>query len=211
MPFFNFHTHNKNEDYGIINCFPSELILTNAFISCGIHPWHYHNQAASDLEIIKKAASSGKLKAIGETGFDPASPVDISMQKEIFSEHVKISEIYSLPLIIHCVKYFHVLKELKLEFNPQQNWIIHGFNSKTTLLPDLIKAGFYFSISGKILKSPMKAKEFFKIVPIDRFFIETDDVDEDIKELYNFTASYLGQSVSEIDVQIENNLKNIKI
>lgn len=211
MPFFNFHTHNKNEDNGIINCFPSEIIPDNGFVSCGIHPWHYKNNFKSNLEFIKKAALAGKLKAIGETGFDPASPVEISVQTEIFSEHIKISEKYSLPLIIHCVKYFHVIRKLKLEFKPTQKWIIHGFNSKTTLLPDLIKAEFYISASGQLLRSRKKAEEFFKIVPIDRFFIETDDSDEDIKELYNFAAAYLGLSISEIDAQIEQNLKTIGI
>jgi TatD DNase family protein len=211
MTLFNFHTHDKSKNYGIINIFPGDEIIAEKKYSCGLHPWNYSESYNKDLSIIEVLAKENKLVAIGETGFDPKSPVEIDLQTKIFLKHVEISEKYKLPLIIHCVKYFHVLTQLKNEIKPQQALIIHGFNSKISLLQNLVKAGFYFSVSGNLLKNTKKSAEFFAIAPINKIFIETDDSCEDINELYNFAATYLGLGIEDFAAQVNQNLKDIGI
>lgn len=211
MNLFNFHTHNRSEENGIFNYFPGEILPDSGKFSCGIHPWNFSKNYNKDLLIIDVLAKEKKLVAIGETGFDPKSPMEIDLQTKIFLKHVEISEKYNLPLIIHCVKYFHVLAQIKNKIKPQESWIIHGFNSKTSLLQNLVKAGFYFSIAGNLLKNSKKATDFFAIVPINKIFIETDDSSEDINELYNFAATYLGLSIEDFTARINQNLKDIGI
>jgi TatD DNase family protein len=211
MTLFNFHTHDKSESLGIINIFPSDEIIAGKRYSCGLHPWNYSENYDKDLSIIEVLANENKLVAIGETGFDPASKCDIEKQIKIFKEHVNLSEKFALPLIIHCVKYFHILPQIKNEIKPKQAWIIHGFNSKSSLLQNLVKAGFNFSVSGNLLKNGKKSAEFFATVPLHKIFIETDDSSENINELYNFAAEYSGLSVEDFVARINQNLKDIGI
>lgn len=211
MTLFNFHTHNKEENYGIINIFPEEEILSGKRYSCGLHPWHYSRNYETALSQIELLAKENKIVAIGETGFDPKSPVSIDMQSEIFERHADISEKYKLPLIIHCVKYFNNLISIKNKINPESAWVIHGFNGKTSIASELVKNGFYFSISEKILMSKEKATEIINIIPIEKILFETDDHDSDISNIYNFAAKIYGLSLNEMKKIIDTNLKSIKI
>ena len=178
MKLFNFHTHNPNEDYGIINLFPdASSIEENKLYSIGLHPYYYSENYMQEIEKIQQKAQYPNIVAIGETGFDVKSKVSFEIQKEIFMKHVEISETYKKPLIIHCVKYYNELIEIKKAIKPTQIWVIHGFNAKVGLIKPLFNAGFYFSISVSLLKNQAKSKIFFDIVPCDKIFFETDDFD----------------------------------
>lgn len=211
MAFFDFHTHNKNSENAIINIFPNENIISGKLMSCGMHPWHYKENYADEINFISNLAKSKKIIAVGEVGFDPVSQVNLETQNKIFIEHFKISETYNLPLIIHCVKYFHVLKELKKKLNPKQAWIIHSFNSKPEILQDLQRQGFYFSFSNTIFTNLEKAKTIFNTILPERFFLESDDSQLDIKEIYQLASEYLILEMEELKSQISKNLKHIGI
>jgi TatD DNase family protein len=209
MNLFNFHTHNIDEKNGIINCFPEGPFPSDKMLSCGLHPWHYSNNFKEAIGGISELAESGKIVAVGETGFDPKSPVSLEIQKEIFLEHLFISEKYQLPIIVHCVKNFNVLIDVVKTHKPAQAMIIHGFNGKISFVCELVKNGFYFSVSENILKNPDKAKIFFSFVPSDRIFFETDDLHGDISNIYNFAAGYMNTSLTELSKIVEDNLKRI--
>ena len=206
---FNFHTHNQEENYGIINLFPNMPICKNKIYSVGIHPWYYNENYKTELSIIAKNLTNKNIVAIGETGLDPKSPVNIDLQKQIFLQHVKLSENLEKPLIIHCVKYFDILIDLKKSYNPKQAWIIHGFNSNISIVKKLFINGFYISISETISKNQEKFNELTRIMPIDKVFYETDDKDSAIENIYNFTADKLGLKIEELSEQVKRNLKNI--
>jgi TatD DNase family protein len=175
MNLFNFHTHNIDEKNGIINCFPDGPFPSDKMLSCGLHPWYYSNNYTDAIIEISELAKSGKIVAIGETGFDPKSPVNLEIQKEIFLEHLLISEKHQLPLIVHCVKNYNVLIDTVKTHKPTQALILHGFNGKISFVLELVKYGFYFSVSENILKDPDKARLFFTFVPSYRILFETDD------------------------------------
>ncbi|MDD2635254.1 MAG: TatD family hydrolase [Bacteroidales bacterium] len=206
---FNFHTHNIKEPLGIINIYPKESLPQKGIFSSGLHPWYYSKNYKSELEIIKKRANNSQLVAIGETGFDPKSPVELNEQQIIFKKHIEISEFYQLPLIIHCVKYYNELIKLKKQLSPKQSWIVHGYNSKATTLQQLIDAGFYISVNYGLLKHKKKAEDVLQVAGLNKFFIETDDSDEDIAINYKFVANYFACSTDEISNQIIENLKKI--
>lgn len=212
MSFFDFHTHNKaSKEKAIINIFHNEDIIPNKSLSCGIHPWYYNENYKKEIYTINNLAKSKQIIAIGETGFDPVSPTNIELQKTIFIEHIKISETYNLPLTIHCVKYFHILKDLKKEFKPKQAWIIHSFNSKPEILQDLQRQGFYFSFSNTIFQIQKKAETIFSYVKAERFFLETDDSELNIENIYLATSKLLNLDIEILKNQIIKNLKDIGI
>jgi len=207
MELFNFHTHNKSENYGIINIFPGDEIIAGKRYSCGLHPWNYSENYDKDLSKIEVLAKEKKLVAIGETGFDPKSPVDIELQTKIFLRHVEISEKYNLPLIIHCVKFYNQLIKIKSQLKPENVWIIHGFNGKITIAKELVKNEFCFSISETVLQNIEKAENLFKIIPAENLFLETDDKNTDIESIYNFAAKQFSMSLSDLKKYVEINLK----
>lgn len=51
--------------------------------------------------------------AIGEAGLDKLASADILLQKEVLIRQILLSESVGKPLVIHCVKAFNELIELK--------------------------------------------------------------------------------------------------
>jgi len=204
---FNFHTHNKSENYGIINIFPGDETIAGKRYSCGLHPWNYSEIYDKDLSKIEVLAKENKLVAIGETGFDPKSPVDLNLQTKIFQKHVEISEKYNLPLIIHCVKFYNQLIAIKSQIKPENVWIIHGFNGKITIAEELVANGFYFSLSEIILKDIGKAARLLEIIPTENIFFETDNKNYNIESIYNFAAKQFSMSLADLKKYLEINLK----
>lgn len=211
MKLFNFHTHNKSEGYGIINIFPGEDIIEGKKYSCGLHPWYIDNDYQEKIEKIDQLAGKNKIVAIGEAGFDPKSPAGFNLQKDIFRKHVDISEKHDKVLIIHCVKYYNELIALKKEIKPAGAWVIHGFRGKMQTASELLKHGFYFSVSESLFIDRHKAEQFFKLIPSDKIFFETDDSNYLIENIYNFASIQYKISLEELVLQINRNLESIGV
>ena len=209
MKLFNFHTHNTREEFGIINVNSNSDISPNKQYSIGLHPWDYELNYTALLSEMKNISKSKNIVAIGETGFDPKSKLDISVQKEIFTQHVQLSEDLQKPLIIHCVKYYNELIEIKLKLNPKQKWILHGFRGKSGVANSLLKNGLYFSINEDILKNGDHAVELICLMRKDRIFLETDDLDTSIENIYNFVAKTFEIDKEELHKIIQKNIKTI--
>ncbi|HOK38285.1 MAG: TatD family hydrolase [Bacteroidales bacterium] len=208
MRFFDFHTHNKTVENGIINLMPYEHSDVSKLYSMGIHPYFISDDYINQIDYIKEKAANKEIKAIGECGFDPKSVAELNLQKEIFKLQVQISEEYELPLIIHCVKFYNELIKLKKELKPKQMWVLHGFNSKIGLFKALIDEGFWFSFGASVLKNAEKIYVFYKNYGM-RFFLETDDSQMSIEEIYKQTAQYLNLDKEILVKSIEENLKKI--
>jgi TatD DNase family protein len=82
--------------------------------------------------------------------------------------------------------------------------IIHGFSKNTQLAKQLLDNGFYLSFGKYLLRNP-DLKEVFQLIPNDRFFLETDTVDETIEDVYALAAKYKKMSPEALQMQIENN------
>ena len=52
-------------------------------------------------------------------------------------------------------------------------------------------------------------KHVFQQVPNDRFFIETDMIEEPLEEVYALAAVYKGMGLEEMKLQIEANWKTV--
>ena len=66
-------------------------------------------------------------------------------------------------------------------------WIIHGYQGNQEATLNLIRQGFYFSVGEKLLKNESK-HAIFKTIPIERLFLETDDQQISIDEVYSMAA-----------------------
>ena len=86
--------------------------------------------------------------------------------------------------------------------------IIHGFSKNTLLAKQLLDNGFYLSFGKYLLRNP-ELKSVFKAVPNDRFFLETDTVDETIEEVYALAADYKGMTLEILQKQIAVNFEKV--
>ena len=169
LPCLDIHTHDKSRIDAIINIYPNEQLIEGAYHSVGIHPWHTVDIDSSTIEKLSTLAAHPQVVAIGETGLDALKGASIEKQIEIFKLHVSLSEKYQKPLIIHCVKCFNDIIELKKTLRPTMPWIIHGFRSKPQLAQQLLYNGFYISLGEKF------NIETASIIPTNRLLFETDE------------------------------------
>lgn len=211
MKLFNLHTHNLNEDYGIINYKQGLKLDDEKKYSVGMHPWEYYNSWKEVIFQFQELVKLPNVLAIGETGFDSKSPVSIDVQKDIFQEHIEISESNKKPLIIHCVKYFNELIQIKKEVKPKQAWIIHGFRAKISIAENLLNHGFYFSFNESLLKEQDKAEQLLLRIGLESIFLETDDLNTDIRNIYNFASNIFDISLEKLNQEIEKNLIKCRI
>ncbi|SOU87343.1 TatD family hydrolase [Tenacibaculum dicentrarchi] len=209
MKFINIHTHtNSDENFSILNCYPNSTSFNTPF-SIGIHPWFILEERIEDeVLFIKKKLLHKNCYAIGECGLDKLSEVNYALQITVFKEHVKLSEEFKKPLIIHCVKAFQDIIRLKKELKTSQKWIIHGFNKNNQIATDFIKNDCFLSF-GKALLTSTKLQEVFLNIPLDKIFLETDDAKIDISTVYEKASNIKKISMKKLQKNIHQNFNTI--
>lgn len=192
MQKINLHTHclTHDESIQVLNVFAQELLEVNdsQFYSAGLHPWHIsENDTDKCLLEIEKAGIDKRMIAVGECGLDRLITTDFEIQQSVFRKQVDIAEKLQKPLIIHCVRAFNELIVIKKQCQSNLPWIIHGFTGNQEITKSLIRQGFYFSVGEPMLKDPRKY-DAFREIPMERLFLETDDRNISIENIYLLAA-----------------------
>lgn len=200
MELLDIHTHNSTAGDAIYNC--GTAYTTGRSISIGIHPWHISDRWQNEFTGITGIADASNIVAIGECGLDTLkSPATLERQEEVFKAHIQLSERLRKPLIIHCVKAFDRLLALHRELEPQQAWILHGFRGKPQQDEQLLRAGLYISLGERFNPDSVKA------IPTDRLFIESDESNRPLTEIYAAIATVKGISAETLAAHILHNAK----
>lgn len=176
--------------------------------SAGIHPWDTI-YPLPDPAIPASLISSPGLIAIGECGLDRLRGADLAVQTHVFRQHALLAETHSKPLIIHCVRAWQEILELKSEMRPQVPWIIHGFRGKPELAAQLTGHGFYLSFGEHVLSLHSTAGASLKTIPIDRLFLETDASQHTIEEIYRAAAEIKNISLTELQKGLAQNFEKV--
>lgn len=211
MNYIDLHTHqNYNpEIIQICNVFAQNAGKNSVkgFFSVGLHPWHFAEvNLESCFENIEQSTSNKNMLAVGECGLDKVIQTDFSLQEQYFRRQAEIAEKAHKPLIIHCVRAYPDIIKLKKEIKSSVPWIIHGFNANKETIRQLLNHGFYFSVGENLLKDDPKI-EIFRMIPIGRLFLETDNSEISIQKIYFFAAQMLEMTVGELSGIISNNFK----
>ncbi|MDQ0592061.1 TatD DNase family protein [Chryseobacterium ginsenosidimutans] len=206
MEFFDFHHHKKNVTYGIYNLDLKSKPIGSPF-SIGIHPKDIDiNNLENQFDWLR-ATISENCFAIGECGLDSFVEIDQKIQEEVFLKQIKIANEVKKPIIIHCVRKFYEVISFKKQ--AKQPMIIHGFNKKESIARDLLKNNFYLSFGNAVLYN-LSLQNTLKITPLDKIFLETDNEDFNIKELYQKVSEIKEISLEKLNKQILENLETIK-
>ncbi|MDQ1771175.1 TatD family deoxyribonuclease [Labilibaculum sp. A4] len=209
-PYINIHTHNfssQSNVRSIRSIQPEEQLLDSQtmYYSVGIHPWTIKSvNIPSALNKMRNRASYKSVLAIGEIGLDRIIETPLSIQKEIFLKQLQIADQFNKPVIIHCVKCYSEIISIRKKTNTKLPWIIHGFVKNLQIAEDLIELGCYISF-GKALLINKNLQHIFKTLPVKKIFLETDDSDTDIEEIYKKAATIKDLKIEDLQKELLSN------
>lgn len=202
---FDVHTHSIDKSSSKIR--NSGLGIQDAgFFSVGIHPWDSDGPIDLKLNLIKELALHPNCLAIGEIGLDKLKGPALDIQRKAFIEQVKLAEAANLPVIIHCVRAWNELKEIKRQLNPKSTWIYHGF-SKTSILNEVLNEGLIVSFGREILNN-VKLQSAIIDLPINKILFETDDAAICINQIYEQVSKLKKIPLHVLEESIEENVFN---
>ena len=182
----------------------TERIKQAVHLSVGIHPWYLTNEDFSQqTEWLQTMLTDSRVKAIGEGGLDKRCDTPYDLQEKAFRTLICLSEKYQLPLIIHCVKSVAEILRLKKEYKPHLPWIIHGFRGKPQQATELLRHGFYLSFGEKYSEEALRA------TPIDKIFIETDESQCPIEDLYQRAATLREVPLAVMEESVFENINRV--
>lgn len=212
MKFFNLHTHqftSTPDVLELVNQYPHDFDASVSFYSIGIHPWYIvEDRIDADLKIIEEKLKEENCLAIGECGLDKRIEIPFEQQILVFERQLALAEKYKKPVVIHCVAAFQEVIAIKKKAKISVPLIIHGFSKNNQIANQLIKEGFYLSFGKFLLRNP-DLKTVFQNIPNDRFFLETDTIEENIQQVYELASNYKELKNEELQSVISNNYKNV--
>lgn len=212
MRFFNLHTHNFTNQEAIVelvNQYPQEFNDSIPLYSIGIHPWYINEERLErDLQIIDSKLQQANCLALGECGLDKRIDTPLELQQMIFEKQLLLAQEYNKPVVIHCVAAFQEVIAIKKKLKLSVPMIIHGFSKNKQVANELIANGFYLSFGKYLLRNP-ELQAVFNAIPKDRFFLETDTIQESIKEVYAVASKYKNIAIEELQTTINNNFKQV--
>jgi len=209
--YFNLHTHQssgKVDVVELVNQYPDEFNPLKYF-TIGIHPWRISKQRLdADLNFIESKLLDRNCLALGECGLDKRIETPLEAQIPVFKAQLHLAGKYRKPVVLHCVAAYQETIEIKKELGISVPMIIHGFSKNEQVAKQLLDAGFYLSFGKYLLRNP-ELETVFKSIPDDRFFLETDMIDETIQEVYSLAAKYKNKTIEQLKQTINKNVSAV--
>lgn len=226
-PFINIHTHQSHIDnkefIEIYNIdVDSNVNVDVTFLySIGIHPWECQKSKVKSSIVqwlngsIVQWLNGSTVQwlngstAIGECGIDRACGIDFDIQKDVFIKQIEISEQYNKPMIIHAVRAHSDIISIRKETKAKMPWIIHGFQGNEQIVNQYLRHNIYLSLGDVLFKNESRAVELLKTIPSERLFLETDDSERSIVDVYERASVLSGRSLDDLRSDIFNNFVKI--
>ncbi|WP_304237724.1 TatD family hydrolase [Jiulongibacter sediminis] len=187
------------------------LMEEAAFRSIGIHPW-YMNEASFEkqFDFLKKEVFNRQYFALGECGLDRVNGPAFDFQKEVLLAQMELSQRHKLPVVLHLVKSYSDILQIRKKFSSDSKLIIHGFSGNALQVLQLTEAGFYLSFGTALFNPNKKLKEAFLACPHDRLFLETDTSETSISEVYKSASKWKEVPIEELVSQLKLNFDKLK-
>lgn len=205
-----FHTHSKRETSDIL-----EVVSVHHqqkkhcdWYTIGFHPWWVEGLLSDvELDFLKeKLVNDAFCLALGECGLDKLKGVDLQRQEAIFTQQIEVANALNAPVIVHCVRSYDTVLKLHRQL-AKTPWAVHGYRRHSILAKSIVEQGIYLSVapSEKMADSFV---ETLKILPLDRFFIETDsDTSMNIRQRYELFSDIRKMEREDLEIQLLNNFK----
>ncbi|GGB73793.1 TatD family hydrolase [Flavobacterium suaedae] len=208
---YNLHTHNYTANASVlevVNRYPYEEIDVPYF-STGIHPWYIdESKVERHLAIIGQRLQMDNCLALGECGLDKRINMPLDLQQEVFEKQLLLAKKYNKPVILHLVAAFQELIAITDIIKPDVPMVVHGFSKNIQVVEQLLNKGFYLSFGKYLLRNP-ELSSVFAQVPEDRFFLETDTIEEGIEKVYEKAAEARNIDIENLKNIVTNNFKTV--
>lgn len=217
IDFLDIHTHKTAMQAGV-NSIQSLSLTSDIFlampkkkpISIGLHPYYATiDKLELQMKYLTVLAKQPNVKLIGECGLDRLKGEKLENQIIILAQQINLAKELNKPLILHCVKCFAELIEIKEKLKVKVPMIIHGFNKNEELGSQLMEKGFFLSFGSAVLKDSVSIAKLIKTTA--NFFLETDDSETTIQEIYHAVAEIKNCSVDELKEAIFANWKKLNL
>ncbi|WP_310964694.1 TatD family hydrolase [Nocardioides terrisoli] len=138
---------------------------------------------AAMAEIEALAASSDRVRAVGETGLDyfrtgpsTGSGADgRQVQRDAFSAHIDLARRLDKTLVIHDRDSHDDVLAVLDEVGAPERWVMHCFSGDADFARACLDRGAYLSFSGTItFKNAEQVRDALRLAPADRILVETD-------------------------------------
>ena len=211
--YFDIHTHHapsgKTDQMAIQNFYCHfERVKDGLPCSTGLHPWHLDHYTW-DWEMLRKYVKQPNVLAIGECGLDKICVTDWDLQVKVFTEQINLANEIGKPLIIHCVRAFDQVLHLLHLHEPGVPVVFHGFNKNRDVADKLLGRGYYLSFGSAMLNDHSPAAEVLATIPADHFFLETDDAEVSIEQIYDRAARIMKTSPETVVLQVQENFNRL--
>jgi len=175
------------------------------------------------LDVLDALAAEGRLKAVGETGFDlynAAFRETEKIQDELFAAHLEAALRYDLPMVIHVRRAMHKIFAQAPALKKCRAVVFHSWPGTVGEGEALLRRGVnaYFSFGTTIMLNHREAMRCCVAFPADRLLTETDAPYQPLRgrefSSYADLASVLEtmadlRSVAEIESSIEKNFRAV--
>lgn len=133
------------------------------------------SDALAEIEAL--AASSDRVRAVGETGLDRyrTGPEGMTAQEESFRAHIELATRLDKTLVIHDRDaHADVLRVLD-DVGPPPRWVMHCFSGDADFARACLERGAHLSFAGPVtFKNADPLRAALLAVPLDRLLVETD-------------------------------------
>ncbi len=143
----------------------------HVFATVGFHP---HDATDFDAELIKRLAREKNVLAIGEIGLDffrNLSPYTV--QRDVFANQAHLAVDYDLPVVVHNREAHQVCYKILKQAEVKEA-VFHCFSGDIIFAEQVLEAGWHIYFTGTVTYANSKLDDVIRMMPLDRFMIETD-------------------------------------
>lgn len=205
---------------------PDDVLNHTEVDSFGIAVDGYINTMNKLIGRLQSKSASNRIVAIGEIGFDTRSVLSMQFQRILFDKQVALAELFSLPIVIHCVRAFdelisayseHSTKISKSDVNIKYGegksgstaWVVHGYTKSQELAQALYSRGMYLSFGSAVLKASSGLKNALTVMPSSHLLLETDTYTGAIDDIYYHTAVHRNIPLEELRRSVLENVTKV--
>jgi TatD DNase family protein len=209
MNYIDIHTHQiiKEDSIQLLNLSGEEMPKKQEklYYSYGIHPWDTESSNVENtLSKLKNFCAAQQIIAIGECGLDKGKGAELTKQQEVFTKQLEIAEKQNITVIIHTVKTQAEILALRKKYQ-KSPWIIHAFAGSPEMAMQYIQHDIHLSFGAALLNPSEKLKTAFIQTPLSSLYLETDDREISIREVYAAAAKIKALSEEELKKAIYSN------
>ena len=141
------------------------------YAAVGYHP---HDAETYNEAVIRELITHPEVIALGEVGLDYyRSLTPKKLQQDVFAAQVNLAAEYRKPLIIHDREAHQDCMDI-LDAQNAKKVVYHCFSGDVAYAQDVLEKGWFISFTGIITYKNSTLTDVVRMVPTDRFFVETD-------------------------------------